>query len=253
MMTFAGWYNSNHFGVGRREGMNFKVVSLDMFQTLVDVNSRRHQVFKKILGDSYSPIFAEECWDDANKILVKYFSKYVNEQGAFYNTKYIFENCYKELFSVKGIQFEPKIGAEILASEHGYSDCYEDTEMFLEYVRKYYPICLVSDTDFDMVTPLLERFKFDKVFLSEELKYYKFSNESSTFNRVLDYYKVNPNEIIHVGDSYSDVAGANRVGITTCWLNRNKVEWKHELQPDYIVSSLIDVAKLLGIEIGNIA
>lgn len=70
------------------------------------------------------------------------------------------------------------------------------------------------------------------------------------FKEVLKHYKVEPEEIIHVGDGYSDVVGANRVGIRTCWLNRDGSKWSHEIAPGYIVNSLFDLAPILGIKIG---
>jgi HAD superfamily hydrolase (TIGR01549 family) len=226
----------------------FKIISVDMFQTLVDVNSRREHVWKKILGDVYSQHFAKECWEEANKVIFSHFNKYVSEEQCFRSTKYIFEKCYEEVFPQKGVKFDPKKGAEILASEHGYSCSYEDTEMFLKAVGEKYPICLVSDTDGDMVLPLLKRFKFDKVFLSEEYQCYKFDPKSDIFHKVINYYKVDPSEIIHIGDGYSDVVGANRAGIKTCWLNRHGANWSHEIMPDYTVTSLREVASIIGVE-----
>lgn len=137
---------------------DFKLVSLDVFQTLMDVNTRRDYVWRSILGDSYSETLAEEYWNDANNLVFSYFNK-----------------C-------------------------------------------------VSDADRDMVSPLLERFIFDKVFLSEDYHCYKFDPKGHIFNEVIGYYKVNPEEIIHIGDGYSDIVGANRVGIKTCWLNRRNVK-----------------------------
>jgi len=232
---------------------NFKVISLDMFQTLVDVNSRRHNVWRKILGDSYSPDFAEECWEAANKLVFGYFNKFVGEEKQFYNTKYIFQKCYEELFAEKGVSFDPKEGAQILANEHGYSQSYEDTERFFQALGNTYPICLVSDTDCDMVQPLLERFKFDKVFLSEDFKCYKFQSKSHIFKEVINYYQVNPKDIIHIGDGYSDVIGASRAGITTCWLNRRGASWSHEIKPDFTAASLTEAASIIGLGINNIA
>lgn len=226
----------------------YKVISVDMFQTLVDVSSRQYEVFKRILGDLYDKVLAEECWEEANKILSDCLKKYITQSTSFYTIKAIFEICYQELFPQKGITFDPKKGAEILANEHGYSNSYLDAEIFLDVVKKYYPVCLVSDTDYDMVKPLLDRFQFDKVFLSEELQCYKHSQQKSLFQDVLSYYEVKPSEIIHIGDSFADVAGAKSFGITTCWLNRNSSRWAHEIKPDYIVTSLIEVAKLIGIE-----
>lgn len=230
----------------------FKIVSLDMFQTLVDVNSRRHHVWKRILGEAYNEQFVEECWSEANKLVFGYFSKYVCEEKDFYSVKQVFEKCYRELFPLKGVNFDPCKGAKILADEHGYACPYEDSELFLESVRKHYTICLVSDTDRDMVQPLLETFNFNKVFLSEDFECYKFDPKGYIFNEVINYYKVNPEDIIHIGDGYSDVVGAKRVGIKTCWLNRHNVKWNHEIKPDYIVSSLREAVDILGIVIDDI-
>ncbi|MFZ5966405.1 MAG: HAD family hydrolase [Bacillota bacterium] len=232
---------------------DYKVISVDMFQTLVDVSSRRHEVFKRILEDLYNKELAEECWEEANKILSSCLKKYVTQSTSFYTIKSVFESCYQELFPQKGIKLDPKKGAEILANEHGYANSYLDTEVFMDAVKKHYPVCLVSDTDYDMVYPLLDRFQFDKVFLSEEFQCYKNSQQKSVFEDVLSYYKVQPSEIIHIGDSIADVAGAKSFGITTCWLNRNGNEWIYDIKPDYIASSLIEVAKLIGIEVENIA
>jgi Zn-finger domain-containing protein len=69
--------------------IEYKVISVDMFQTLVDVNSRKHNVFKRILGDLYN-----------------------KEQN----------------------------------------------------IKEKYPVCLVSDTDCDMVKPFLNHFEFHKLF-----------------------------------------------------------------------------------------
>jgi putative hydrolase of the HAD superfamily len=226
----------------------YKVISVDMFQTLIDVNSRRHYVFKRILGDLYDEALAEDYWEEANIILSNCIKKYIEQSDSFYSVKAVFENCYYELFSLKGIRFDPYAGARILAGEHNNSDLYEDTELFIDKVKKYYPLCLVSDTDLDMVYTFLEKFQFDKAFLSEELKCYKNSKYKSIFTEVLKSYKVKPEEILHIGDSYADIAGAKRFGITACWLNRNNQEWKHEIQPDYTVSTLIEAEKLLEID-----
>lgn len=225
-----------------------KVVSVDMFQTLVDVNSRRYEVFKSILDDKFNEEFADECWNAANSILSRCIKYYIEQGEFFYPVRKVFESCYQELFPMKGINFNPANGARILADEHGKSELYEDTEVFLHNVHKKYPICLVSDTDCDMVQPILERLEFDEVFLSEELKCYKNSRSKSMFTYVLSHYKVNPQQIIHIGDSYADVAGAKGMGITACWLNRYNKEWKYDIRPDYIVTSLNEVAEIIGIK-----
>lgn len=39
---------------------SFEVISLDMFQTLVNIDSRRDQVWQSILRDNYTEELAEE-------------------------------------------------------------------------------------------------------------------------------------------------------------------------------------------------
>ncbi|MBH1939675.1 HAD family hydrolase [Mobilitalea sibirica] len=223
------------------------VVSIILYFAVI-----RHEVFRKILGTSYNETYAEECWEDANIILAKCLKEYVTRSNIFYSVKEIFEKCYQELFPRKGIKLDPQKGAGILAYEHGYSVSYPDTEGFFNAVNPFYPVCLVSDADYDMVSPLFDRFHFDKVFVSEGYQCYKHSCKGSLFHNVLTNYKVNPNQIIHIGDSYADIAGAKRFGIKTCWLNRDKRVWPYDIKPDYTVSSLIEAAQIIGIDVENI-
>ncbi|AIQ13027.1 hypothetical protein PDUR_14715 [Paenibacillus durus] len=62
---------------------------------------------------------------------------------------------------------------------------------------------------------------------------------------MLKFYRTNPKQVLHVGDSASDVLGASREGIVTCWINRNNRVWEHDVKPDYIVQSLNEIEELL--------
>ena len=56
-------------------------------------------------------------------------------------------------------------------------------------------------------------------------------------------------EMLHVGDSLvNDVSGAQNVGISAVWLNREGVKNDTEIRPDYEISSLIEITTILGIE-----
>ena len=56
-------------------------------------------------------------------------------------------------------------------------------------------------------------------------------------------------QMLHVGDSLvNDVAGAQNVGISTVWLNREGVKNDTEIRPDYEISSLNEITTILGIE-----
>ncbi|MNC23906.1 dUMP phosphatase [compost metagenome] len=66
------------------------------------------------------------------------------------------------------------------------------------------------------------------------------------FNEVIAFYGVQPGEILHIGDSASDVLGAARADIRTCWINRTGSAWKHTVQPDYTVGNLEELYAILG-------
>ena len=74
---------------------------------------------------------------------------------------------------------------------------------------------------------------------------YKKDKEGKIFKQVLEHYNVEPEKIIHIGDSLSDIIGANRVGIKSCWINRNNYKWKYGVNPTYEVSSLVEVLSIL--------
>jgi putative hydrolase of the HAD superfamily len=98
-----------------------------------------------------------------------------------------------------------------------------------------------------MVEPLLEKFNFDSVFISEEVGSYKNDPESRIFSKVLEYYRIEPERVLHIGDSSSDIIGANKIGIKSCWINRNGLNWKYDGKPDYIVRSLVEAVELINI------
>jgi HAD superfamily hydrolase (TIGR01509 family) len=232
---------------------HFKVISVDMFETLVNVDSRKYCVWRKILGESFTEQYADQCWEKANKLLFGFLNNYEFPGQRFYTSKSIFEKCFFAIFKENKINFDPKMAACILATEHGLSALYEDTELFLKSVSQNYPVCLVSDTDQDMIAPFLAKFQFDKIYTSEKMHSYKIEPDSKMFLEVIRHYGVKPQEILHIGDSYSDILGASRVGIKTCWLNRTNHKWNYQTEPNFEVKSLLDIAGILRIKTSNTA
>ncbi|MNP83027.1 Pyrimidine 5'-nucleotidase YjjG [compost metagenome] len=76
-------------------------------------------------------------------------------------------------------------------------------------------------------------------------KSYKNDCRNVMFGEVIAHYGVEPEEIIHAGDTASDVLGAARAGIKTCWINREEAVWQQEVKPDYTVKTLDELYELL--------
>ncbi|QWU13858.1 HAD family hydrolase [Paenibacillus sophorae] len=124
------------------------------------------------------------------------------------------------------------------------SPFYDETADFLESISKSHKVCIVSDADDAMIPYFYERYGVH-LFTSERHQSYKNDNRNTMFKELLKFYRTNPKQVLHVGDSASDVLGANREGIVTCWINRNKRMWEHEVKPDYIVESLDEIEEML--------
>ena len=86
---------------------------------------------------------------------------------------------------------------------------------------------------------------FDGVFLSEELGAEKPGKEF--FDRVFSVIgEDKKDKALIVGDSLSsDISGGINAGIKTCWYNPDGVKNNGEIKPDYEISDLHEIYKIL--------
>lgn len=224
----------------------FSVVSVDMFQTLIDVNGLRYYFWRRILGQNYSESLADEYTKQWGNLFPDHFNNEVSEADGFLSLKRIFEDFFADFFPQIDIDFDPKQAAQVQVDIHRLAPPYGDTEVFLEKIREHFNICLVTDSDNEMILPHLDNYAFKQIFISERLKAYKNDPKNRMFQAVINHYPVLPEKIIHIGDMESDIVGASKVGITTCWLNKDGKNWSHSIKPDYEVKSLIEAAAILG-------
>ncbi|MFC1952921.1 HAD family hydrolase [Chloroflexota bacterium] len=223
-----------------------KVVSVDLFRTLVELESIEQVIWREVLGNQYTADLAKECLSHIGNSLFDYLPS-----DKFLSLKSIFTLCFSEVFSRFNLDIDPSEAANTWAQHHPHSKPYTDSIPFLNSVGKRYLICLASDADDEMLGGLKQIYTFDDIFTSERLCVYKSNGDGRFFNSIIDHYKVKPEEIIHIGDGRREIIGANKVGIITCWLNRVDMKWLHEIKPDYEVKSLIEAASVLGVNIDS--
>lgn len=224
--------------------MQYKIISLDIFQTLVDVNKRIPQIWKAVLNSDYSD---DKAYLGA-KTLFKYYPSVYQKaviSNQFINMEDIFLECSKKALDEIAFSTTPEIIVNHLMQEHSYAPFYDEVLPYLNDISKKYPIVLSSDSNHTMVDNIIKKVPCKKAFISEDLCCYKEDSRGRFFNRVLDRLRINPSEIIHIGDSAADVIGANRAGIVTCWLNRRGRSWNNSIQPDYIINNLKDLSDIL--------
>lgn len=225
---------------------NISVVSVDMFQTLVNVDSRCHPFWRQVLGQKYTAERAEHFWSQIKVFLHREYRELFGENYNFIKARSVAERSFTKMFTELGLKLDPAGTADIFVKEHGFSEPFADTAKFLQEVGRIYPICLVSDADEEMLGPLRELYSFDHVFTSEQVGAYKSSPSGELFRGVVEHYALPAESIVHIGDSFFDVLGAGRTGLISCWLNRYDKTWEHEAKPHRIVTSLTEATALLG-------
>lgn len=221
----------------------YEVVSLDMFQTLVNVNSRIEQVWESILGQTFSL----ESANEHARLLLEYYhvhSNQLKDLGPFYLTAEVYTRSYESVFTQKGLTYDLQQAVQILFQEHTQSHFYEDTIDFLNRITKKYKTCLVSDADEAMIPDFYKEYGIH-AFISERYRSYKNDKHNTMFKALLKRYDVDPSKVIHIGDSVSDILGAKREGIVACWINREKQAWQHEVKPDMVIESFNDLVGVL--------
>ncbi|WP_238649624.1 HAD family hydrolase [Paenibacillus piscarius] len=223
---------------------SFKIISLDMFQTLVNIQGRRAEVWKPLLKQEFSEARSLEL---GSQLLKGYYTaaSAAREAGTFISSREIYYIGFQSILQKYGLDYDSTQAVENLFAQHRLSEMYADTLAFLERICEEYQVCIVSDTDELMLPDFYKNYPIT-LFTSEAYQSYKNDSRNRMFTEVIAHYGVEPGQILHIGDSAADVLGAARAGIRSCWLNREGHHWDHEIKPDYTAETLDEVYELLS-------
>ncbi len=110
------------------------------------------------------------------------------------------------------------------------------------------PVCCVSNADEDDLQEAISAhgLRFNGMVSSESARSYK--PDPGIFQYAMKMMGVSPERCAHVGDSlHSDILGAQKVGITSVWIERNgRISDIGDSQPDLTIKSLLDLELFLG-------
>lgn len=85
---------------------------------------------------------------------------------------------------------------------------------------------------------------FDEFFISEEMNVIK--PKAEFFEQIFERLHAKKQDCLMIGDSLlSDVAGANGVGIDSCWFNPQKKPNETEIRPTFEIASFEELGKIL--------
>ncbi len=129
------------------------------------------------------------------------------------------------------------------------SQVFPDSENVCSYLHNKYKLAIITNGISIVQRTRLQRSSIkqyiDYLIISEEAKCNKPNIGIFDYAETITNYR-DKDKMIIIGDSLSsDILGGINYGIDTCWLNQNNINNIQEIKPNYTISSLIDIKKIL--------
>ncbi|TFF90982.1 MAG: HAD family hydrolase [Promethearchaeota archaeon] len=228
------------------------VVSFDVFNTLFDARNYHDTACRLILQkmkvlDKIDPKEFHKNWD---KLINKGWEELNDIDKTFLPQRVFFKNSLIDLFEMYNLKGNAEEAIDIWYNLLEDIELFNEVPMVLNAIKnKGYNQIIISNIDNDFLFQRLSKFKlkdhFDHIFTSESLKSYK--PNPIIFKKVLELLELEPEEIIHIGDSQrADILGAKNVGLPTVYINRKNKNLDNSIPtPDFIIRDLKELLNIL--------
>jgi 2-haloacid dehalogenase len=218
-----------------------KLMSFDVFGTLISVRDSSYGAFERILAASGARnVDVKEFWEAwEHRNIELYWQPYQSYRA-------ICRSSLADTFARYDIAGDPDL------IEH-YFDAfskfflYEDVLPTLERLARHTRLAIVSNIDDDLLaaTPLPKN--FDLVCTAERAQGYK--PDGTLFRYLLDHAGVAREDILHSGQSqFTDLVGGKPLGLTIAWINRRNVPLSEKVpRPDFVFRDIASLLYLVGL------
>jgi 2-haloacid dehalogenase len=218
-----------------------KLMSFDVFGTLISVRDSSYGAFVRILADAgahHLDVKAFwEHWEHRN--IAHYWEPYRSYRE-------ICELSLAETFAhFKAAGDSRLIDRYFEAFPHFF--LYDDVVRTLDQLSRRYRLAVVSNIDDDLLalTPLKRN--FDLVCTAQRAKGYK--PDGTLFRYLIENAGVAKDEILHSGQSqFTDLVGGKPLGLTIAWINRRQIALDASVpRPDFIFPDIQSLSRVVHI------
>jgi 2-haloacid dehalogenase len=218
-----------------------KLVSFDVFGTLISVRDSSYSAFERILADA-----------DAHHLDVKAFWEHWEHRNiAHYWEPY---RSYREIceLSLAETFVHFKVTGDSLLINRYFEAfprffLYDDVARTLDQLSRRYRLAVVSNIDDDLLalTPLPRN--FDLVCTAQRAKGYK--PDGTLFRYLIENAGCAKEEILHAGQSqFTDLVGGKPLGLTIAWINRRQVAFDASVpRPDFVFPDIQSLSRVVDI------
>jgi 2-haloacid dehalogenase len=216
-----------------------KLISFDVFGTLISVRESSYGAFARILADAGAHgVDVKAFWEHwEHRNIAHYWEPYRSYRA-------ICELSLEETFLHFGLAGEGRlINRYFDAFPHFF--LYDDVVRTLDRLSRRYRLAVVSNIDDDLLalTPLPQN--FDLVCTAERARGYK--PDGTLFRYLIAHAGCPREEILHAGQSqFTDLVGGKPLGLTIAWINRRQIELDSAVpRPDFVLGDIQSLENLV--------
>ena len=216
-----------------------KLISFDVFGTLISVRESSYSAFERILGDV-----------GADRVDVKAFWEYwehrniVHYWETYRTYRQICELSLQDSFAHFGLAGEGRLIERYFESFPRFF-LYDDVVRTLDRLSRRYRLAVVSNIDDDLLalTPLQR--EFDLVCTAQRARGYK--PDGTLFRYLIEHAGCSREDILHAGQSqFTDLVGGKPLGLTIAWINRRQIALDGSVpRPDHIFPDVQSLGELV--------
>jgi 2-haloacid dehalogenase len=220
--------------------MTPKLISFDVFGTLIRVREGSYDAFTSILRDvGGEGVDLKEFWEHWDRRITAHYWE------PYRRYREVCQIALGESFAHFGLHGDPELIGR-------YFDCFARFELYpdvaatLDRLARVSRLAVVSNIDDDLfaATPLGRT--FDLVCTAERARGYK--PDGTLFRYLLaeasSRFGLDRDDILHCGQSqFTDMVGAKPLGLTVAWINRRGVALDPSVpKPDYVFPDLASLS-----------
>lgn len=215
-----------------------KLMSFDVFGTLISVRDSSYGAFERILSEAGAAhVDVRAFWEHWEHRNIAHY------RDPYRSYRDICELSLAETFEHFGIAADGRLIDRYFDAFPRFF-LYDDVVRTLDRLARRHRLAVVSNIDDDLLalTPLKR--DFDLVCTAQRARGYK--PDGTLFRYLIDNAGVTKDEILHSGQSqFTDLVGGKPLGLTIAWINRRGIALDDSVpRPDFI---LPDIQSLDGI------
>lgn len=220
--------------------MKPKLLSFDVFGTLISVRDGSYGAFETILKDcGRADIDVRAFWEHWEERNIAHY------WDPYRPYKEICALSLAEAFAHFGVKGRPELIQRYFDAFSGF-ETYPDVASTLETLARDHKLAIVSNIDDDLLAMTRLHRDFDLTCTAQRARGYKPTGD--LFRYLLAHAGVPKDEILHSGQSqHTDMVGGKPLGLTIAWINRRGVALHPSVpKPDFTfpdIASLIPLVK----------